>query len=130
MPYLEAVKLHDRLLGTALALAALACGGWTVWPHLFPAPRTVQVVRGELPPATPREAAPEYRRTASVTPLISGKLNVNTASKAQLEALPRVGPALAGRILAGRPYRSLADLDNVKGVGPKLLETLAPLVTF
>ncbi len=57
-------------------------------------------------------------------------MNLNTASREQLEALPRVGPALAERIERGRPYRGLDDLDAVPGVGPKLLETLGPLVTF
>lgn len=41
-----------------------------------------------------------------------------------------MGPSLAKKILEGRPYRSLDDLDAVKGVGPSTLKTLAPLVTF
>ena len=63
-------------------------------------------------------------------PLVSGRVNVNTASLEQLEALPRVGPALARRIVDGRPYGSLEDLDAVRGVGPGLLSVLAPLVSF
>ncbi len=59
---------------------------------------------------------------------IPGKLRLNAASLAQLEALPRVGPVLAARIVAGRPYRSLADLDRVKGIGPATLALLRPLV--
>ncbi|WP_245557524.1 ComEA family DNA-binding protein [Deinococcus peraridilitoris] len=124
------MKFKDHAAGAVLTLAAVCCGGWAVWPHLFPAPQDVQVARHELPSPTPRDVAPEYRHTASVAPLISGRVNVNTASRAQLEALPRIGPALAERLIAGRPYRSLADLDTVKGIGPKLLETLAPLVAF
>ena len=54
----------------------------------------------------------------------------NRSTEEQLEALPKVGPALAKRILEGRPYRSLADLDAVKGIGPSLLRTLEPLVSF
>ena len=38
-------------------------------------------------------------------------LDPNTAPAGALLALPRVGPVLAGRIVAGRPYRSLDDLD-------------------
>lgn len=57
-------------------------------------------------------------------------VNVNMATLAQLETLPRVGPKLAAKIVAGRPYKGLEDLDRVKGVGPKMLEALRPLVVF
>lgn len=63
-------------------------------------------------------------------PLPEGKINVNTATAEQLETLPRVGPALSKRIIAGRPYANLEALDAVKGIGPKLLEALTPLVVF
>lgn len=58
------------------------------------------------------------------------KVNVNTATSEVLQTLPRVGPKLAEKIIEGRPYKSLPDLDAVKGIGPKLLEQLKPLVTF
>jgi len=57
-------------------------------------------------------------------------VNVNTASAVTLQTLPHVGPKLAQKIIAGRPYKSLADLDKVPGIGPKLLQSLKPLVTF
>ena len=113
----------------ALITAALLCGLWALWPAVFPAPRAPVVSHTVLPPAQV-VAAPIYPTTASITPLISGKLNLNTATEAQLESLPKVGPALAARIIAGRPYRSLADLDAVKGVGASLMTTLSPLVSF
>jgi competence protein ComEA len=67
------------------------------------------------------------------TPLAPGEvLDLNTATVDDLVRLPRVGPALAGRIVARRethgPYRTLADLDSVPGVGPALLAQVAPLV--
>lgn len=57
-------------------------------------------------------------------------VNVNTATSEVLQTLPRVGPKLAEKIIAGRPYADLAALDAVKGIGPKLLEALRPLVVF
>lgn len=120
----------DRFLTALLSTAALSCGVWASWPHVFPAPLAPRVTRAAPPPPSPSRAAPSYPTTASVVPLLSGLLDVNAASREQLEALPNVGPALAQRIADGRPYRSLSDLDAVKGVGPKLLERLAPLVTF
>lgn len=70
--------------------------------------------------ATPAGAV-SYRATG-------GRLHLNTASAAELEALPRVGPTLAARIRAGRPYRDVADLDRVKGVGPATIRAVAPFV--
>jgi comEA protein len=58
------------------------------------------------------------------------RINLNTASLTQLEALPGVGPKFAARLIAGRPYSGFADVDRVKGVGPKMLEKLKNLVRF
>lgn len=126
------MERRDRLLNGLLVSAALAVGGWALWPHARPVPRAPVVTSTASPvPADPVvAAAPSYPVTASVEPLLNGPLNLNTATREQIEALPRIGPALAERIVAGRPYRTLQDLDRVKGVGPRLLETLAPLVAF
>jgi competence protein ComEA len=53
---------------------------------------------------------------------------VNTATVAELEALPGIGPVIARRIIEGRPYRSVEELDRVKGIGKRLLEEIRPLV--
>jgi DNA uptake protein ComE-like DNA-binding protein len=45
------------------------------------------------------------------------KLDVNTASSAELENVLGIGPVLAQRIIAGRPFKSADDLRNVKGIG-------------
>ncbi len=43
--------------------------------------------------------------------------DVNTASRAQLESVPGLGPALVQRLLAGRPYQDWADLmQRVPGI--------------
>jgi competence protein ComEA len=61
------------------------------------------------------------------------KVNLNTADQAALETLPRVGPALAQRILAWRQqngrFASIEDLRDVSGIGEKTFEQLQPLVT-
>jgi competence ComEA-like helix-hairpin-helix protein len=64
---------------------------------------------------------------------VDQRVNLNTASQSELEALPGVGPGLAKRIIAARqqkPFRSLKDLDQVSGVGPKLLRKLEAHVTW
>lgn len=58
------------------------------------------------------------------------RISVNSASSAELDTLPGVGPATAQRIIEGRPYNSLEDLLNVKGIGEKTLEKLRPFVTL
>jgi DNA uptake protein ComE-like DNA-binding protein len=69
---------------------------------------------------------------ASVTP--AGPIDLDTASEDAIETLPRVGPALARRIVANRdslgPFRSLDGLRRVKGIGPATIALLGPLVTF
>lgn len=57
------------------------------------------------------------------------KVNLNTASEAELETLPRIGKVKARDIIAKRPYTSVDDLRRVPGIGPKILESLRPLVT-
>ena len=55
-------------------------------------------------------------------------VNINTASQADLEALPGVGPATAKKIIAGRPYASVADLAKA-GVPKATIEKISPMVT-
>ncbi|MFH1636139.1 MAG: helix-hairpin-helix domain-containing protein [Chloroflexota bacterium] len=57
------------------------------------------------------------------------QINLNTAHLDALTNLPGVGPAMAERIVAARPYQAPEDLLHVSGVGPALLERLTPLVT-
>ncbi|MBX2819857.1 MAG: ComEA family DNA-binding protein [Rhodothermaceae bacterium] len=63
-----------------------------------------------------------------------GNININTASQEELERLPRIGPAMAQRILTYRqthgPFKNVDDLTNVKGIGPKTLDRLRDKVTL
>jgi competence ComEA-like helix-hairpin-helix protein len=55
-------------------------------------------------------------------------VKLNTAETDELTNLPGVGPAMAERIVAARPFHALEDLLKVSGIGPALLERLSPLV--
>lgn len=61
-------------------------------------------------------------------------VDVNTAPAVELAELPGIGPTLAERIVEHRtahgPFRNLDDLREVKGIGAKTLEALAPHVRF
>jgi competence ComEA-like helix-hairpin-helix protein len=57
-----------------------------------------------------------------------GPIDINRATAAELERLPEVGPAMAKEIVKGRPYKTVEDLLDVKGIGPKTLEKISPLI--
>ena len=63
----------------------------------------------------------------------TGVVNINTAGTEQLQLLPRVGPALADRIIEFReengPFGSIDELVAVKGIGETSLAKLEPYVT-
>lgn len=96
--------------------------------------------RGPRPVALAPQAGPSPARetlsSATAPPPSNAsdtaRLDVNIASAAQLELLPHIGPALAARIVDDRaangPFRSIADLDRVKGIGPRTIERIAPFI--
>lgn len=67
-------------------------------------------------------------------PAADGRVNLNTADEAALETLPRVGPALAARIIQWREanggFTAVEDLMSVSGIGEKTFEGLKDLVTL
>lgn len=54
----------------------------------------------------------------------SALISVNTASSTDLDSLPGVGPATAGKIIAGRPYTSLDELVTKKAVSQTEFEKI------
>lgn len=88
--------------------------------------KTVQVAAAPEP-VKPESAAATV--TPAKTPTGRQLVNINTASTAELVELPGIGQAYADRIVAGRPYQTVDQLDQVKGIGEKTLEKLRPLVT-
>jgi competence protein ComEA len=70
---------------------------------------------------------------AKAAPAPSAPINLNTATQAQLESLPGIGPKAAQRILEYRQkngnFKKTEDLMNVKGIGEKSFLKLKPLLT-
>ncbi len=59
-------------------------------------------------------------------PLAEVKLNINTASATELENISGIGPVLAERIIAARPFKSADDLRTVKGIGEAKFARIRP----
>ncbi len=106
----------------ALVLAGLALAG-----------AAVKLADTAAQPAGLRATAREAARLAR--PLAPGeRVDLDLADVTEITRLPRVGPALARRIVDWRathgPFGSLARLDSVSGIGPHLLDAIRPYVMF
>ena len=55
-------------------------------------------------------------------------ISINSATQAELETLPGIGPSTASKIIRSRPYNRLEDLLRVSGIGEKTLDRLRPLI--
>jgi hypothetical protein len=91
-----------------------------------PTPRIDSDSRGLAPAPAP---APSSGKKAP-----PGIVDMDRATAAEIELLPRIGPATARRLVANRdslgPFGSLEGLKRVKGMGPASLARLAPFISF
>ncbi len=88
----------------------------------------VDASASRLPPTISAYARPASSPAAAAA-ATGGKVNVNTATEAQLLAVPGIGPHYAKRLIEGRPYKNVDDLVRVNGIGPKTLRKLAPYLS-
>ena len=90
-----------------------------------------QVSVGAEPAAKSKTASSKTTKSkpADVKEAVTGKVNLNTADAAALEALPGIGAATAKAIIAGRPLKSIDDLDKIRGLGKNRIDALRDLVT-
>jgi comEA protein len=73
--------------------------------------------------------APAYALQAAP----KAKININTAPAADLEALPRIGPKVAQRIVDFRTknggFKRIEDIMKVQGIGEKIFDEIKELIT-
>mgnify|MGYP006278810189 CR=1 FL=1 len=128
-----------------LVLLVLLLAAPALWPrYQRPAaaelPRCAhpQLIAG--PGAVPRlrcleAAASERKPLGGLVRLLLGRgMDPNTASPAELELLPHIGPVLAKRIVAQRrsagAFRRIEQLERVRGIGPKTLARIRPYLAI
>lgn len=129
---------RSLLAGVTLGfLLALLVGSALYWWANRPIPATMTleppapVATQTIPePASAPLPADQPARSVGMQAVSGAQINLNSASLAELESLPGIGPAKALAIVAGRPYASVDALDDVPGIGPATLEQLRPLVTI
>lgn len=110
-----------RLVPVVAVIALVLCMNGT-WGTASTANASPAAQARDDPPARP----PGKRQ-------LTGKLNLNTATEAQLRMLPTVGPAKAERIVTWRKknggFKRTQDLRRVKGFGYKTYKKLEPLLS-
>lgn len=117
--------------GARVADAVAAAGGFL--PEADPASvNLAAVVTDGEQIAIGLPGAPAASRGGGPPSPSGGRVHLNTATAAELDSLPGIGPVLAERIVAYRdaegPFRSVDQLDDVPGIGPTIAAELADLV--
>ncbi|MEO1585505.1 MAG: ComEA family DNA-binding protein [Planctomycetota bacterium] len=118
------------------AAAIIGVGRSLIFERVHAPPPSAQVATTEAVPRTEPSsgavAPPSEQAPAAAS--IEQRINVNTATAAELDLLPGIGPAYAARIIEDRaqngPYTSADDLQRVRGIGPKTAAKLEPLISF
>lgn len=99
------------------------------------APAKEAAAKAAPAPAAPAPSAPAAKASAKTAAPASAKLapgqkvNLNTATKAQLDALPEIGPTKAQAIIDGRPYKKIDDVMKVKGIKEGTFGKIKDLIT-
>jgi competence ComEA-like helix-hairpin-helix protein len=68
----------------------------------------------------------DIKKSSAKENIEPGRIDINTATEKELKMISGVGPVLASRIIAARPFRSADDLKKVNGIGDKKYAKIRP----
>jgi DNA uptake protein ComE-like DNA-binding protein len=93
-----------------------------------PVANTVHRISAPRPPSSPTATTDpvEGRKSHAKEKIELGRIDINTATEKELKIIPGVGPVIASRIIAARPFRSADDLKKVNGIGDKKYAKIRP----
>ncbi len=77
-------------------------------------------------PWTPAIKSVEPKKPHAKEKIELGKIDINSATEKELRMIPGIGPVMAARIIAARPFRSADDLKKVNGIGDKKYAKIRP----
>jgi len=122
------LRNRRRMAALAVGLLLYASGGVAQTPKSINAtkpvqtpietPKSINTVKPTTPSATPSNAAKPTQTVSQKIAASKDLLDINTATPAQLKALPGVGDAYVQRIIAGRPYTAKNQLMQ-RGILPQ-----------
>lgn len=112
---------------TIVLLALIAWLLWSIHQDLLEANQRQRNVKMELIRLVDRVEQLVEQQGAPAEP---AKVGLNSASKAALRTLPKVGAVVAERIIAARPFKSLDQLRDVEGVSNSLYQTVVEKVSL
>ena len=122
-----------KTMAMVAAVAAVAGLMMGALPAQARQPKEPKVkVTGDNVVKSPLQKAQHAPRGAKKAP--EAKVNINSATVSQFQTLPRIGAKVAQRIVdyreAHKGFKSVDELRNVKGIGPKVFENLKPYLTL